>query len=123
MTYSKLGEDHPHSENPFDFRPPAKLSFRQLGRLCMHIVQGLKIETEQGTETVQSLMDRAYAVVKKAECRPEADDKAEVQALPECIRDDTHALIRTVRMNLANLKDVREIDLSDIDDDGSICSW
>ncbi|MFH1410462.1 MAG: hypothetical protein ABIG80_02795, partial [Patescibacteria group bacterium] len=95
MKYSTLDEDYPDSKNPFDFRPPAKLSFRTLGHLSLHIVRGLKIETEQGIEAVQSLMDRAYAVVKRMEVQSEADPEPAVQTLPECLRDDARALIRT----------------------------
>jgi len=110
MTYSKLDEEHPNPENPFDFRPPKKLPFKTLGRLYIHIVRGLKIETEQGIETVQALTDRVYEVIRRMEFHPEADPEPEVQTLPECIRESVYSLIRTVRANLTNLKNIKGTD-------------
>ena len=123
IKYSELDERYPNSKNPFDFRPPNKLDFKTLSRLSTHIVKGLKIETEQGIETVQSLLNRVNAVIKIMELQLEADSEPEVQTLPECIREDTHALIRTVRANVAQLKSTERVDPFDIDDDGPINSW
>lgn len=123
IKYSTLDEKYPNSENPFDFRPPNILNIRILEDLSTYIVKGLKIETEQGVETVQKLLDRVYVVIRQMELQLEADPESEVQTLPECIRKDVRTLICTVRANMAQLKNIKEVDPFDPDFEPPTHSW
>ena len=122
MKYSSLEEEYPNSENPFDFRPPSKLTKPILDRLSDHIVKGLKIETEQGVELAKVLRDRLERACSRAARYPEEQEK-ELGSLPECVLQDAIRIISAIRVQLENFKKNPEPSSDSLDGNGPICSW
>ena len=111
MTHSTLKEKYPDSENPFDFRPPNKLTLDRLYRLRNHIVNGLKIETEQGVESVEDLVKRVRSLTELALRNPNA--KVNIEHLPECLQDSVLNHILSVRASSKALEKIGSSELSD----------
>lgn len=111
MKYSKLDEKYPNSENPFDFRSPNKLTLDRLHRLRNHIVNGLKIETEQGVESVEDLVKKARIMTELA--LRNQNDKVSIERLPECLHDSVLNHILSVRASSKALRRINSSELSD----------
>ena len=111
IKYSALNEKYPDSKNPFDFKSPNKLTLDRLYRLRSHIVRGLKIETEQGVESVEDLVKRARNLTELALRNPNV--KVNIEHLPECLQDSVMNHILSVRASSKALRKINSSELSD----------